>query len=70
MGLYQTHWNEITKLVSITLVNITSVIWVHLVTGSYLSKKNVVITFWSYVGIKSEKYVKLTLGSYVKKSYK
>ena len=26
VGLYRTHWNEITELVSITLVNITAVV--------------------------------------------
>ena len=54
VSLYQTHWNEITKLESITLVSITSVSWVRFVSGKFLLKENVIIKFRSYVRIMSE----------------
>ena len=39
-------------------------------SGNYLLKENVIITFRSYVRIVLESYIRLTLGNYVKKSCK
>ena len=47
-----------------------SVSWVRFVSGNYLLKENRIITFWSYLRIMSECYVRLTLGNYVIKSWK
>ena len=76
VDLYQTHWNEITELVDIALVSITSISCLRFTSGNYLlkpykwNKENAIITFWSYVRITSESYVRLKLGTYVIKPCK
>ena len=71
VGLYQTHWNKITELESITFVSITSVSCVRFASGNYLfkpykwDKENVMIMFRIYVITALKRYVRLTLRSYV-----
>ena len=70
VDLYLNHWNEITKLISITLVSTTSVSWPRHLSGNYLLKQNVIIVFQSYVRIMSESYIRLTLENYLIKPCK
>ena len=69
VGLYQNHCNDITELVSITLVSITSValdLRQAITLKSYKwNKENLIITFRSYVRITLGSCVRLTLDSYV-----
>ena len=71
VGVYQTHWNQITKLVSITLVSITSVSWIRFASGNYLlkpgkwNKEKVISTCRSYIKVMLRSCIRLTLGSYV-----
>ena len=44
--------------------------WLKSVSGNYLLKENVIITFRSYVRIVLESYIRLMLGNYVKTSCK